>query len=75
MPAALAILTFYMAVGLVAGTIGGAVAPRKRRHSGFWTTATFLVPPLLLVLLLLPRSRYAPLPPERDWEPDNLDRL
>jgi hypothetical protein len=72
MPAGLAI-TIWLASGLVAGTIGGQIAPRKRRHPGFWTTGSFLFPPLVLVLVLLPRGTYSPPPPE--WDPDNLDRL
>lgn len=74
MPAGLAI-TIYLATALVAGTIGGAVAPRKRRHAGFWTTATFLFPPMLLILLFLPRGRAVPHRGEEDWDPDSLDRL
>jgi hypothetical protein len=77
MPAGLAI-TIYLASALVSGTLAGAIAPRKRRHAGFWITAGFLFPPLLLVLVLLPTSR-APMraPRVRDdsWEADNLDRL
>ncbi len=72
MPAAV-VLTVWLASGLIAGTIGGQVSQRKRRHPGFWTTATFLFPPLLLVLVFLPRGNWRPPPPE--WDPDNLDRL
>ena len=74
MPAGLAI-TIYLASALVAGTIGGTIAPRKRRHAGFWTTATFLFPPLLLILLFLPTGRALPRREKEDWDPDSLDRL
>ncbi len=73
MPAGLAI-TVYLAAGLAAGALGGTIAPRKRRHPGFWTTATFLFPPLIFVLFFLPRGRYVPPRPENEWD-DNLDRL
>jgi hypothetical protein len=75
MPAGLAI-TMYLAAGLMAGALGGTIAPRKRRHVGFWTIAAFLFPPLLLVLLVLPRAPYV----RQEWvvreaDPDNLDLL
>jgi hypothetical protein len=68
------LITIYLATSLFAGTVAGVVAPRKRRHHGFWTTGSFLFPPLLLILLVLPRGRYVPAPPQSEWE-DNLDRL
>ena len=79
MPASLALTgTVWLLAGLLAGTMGGIVAPRKRRHAGFWTTASFLFPPMVLVLLLLPVSR-APHPlrhRDLEWDPpDNLDYL
>jgi hypothetical protein len=73
MPAALAV-TIWLTCGLIAGTLGGQIAPRKRRHPGFWTTGSFLFPPLLLLLVILPRGHYKPPPPEREWD-DNLDHL
>jgi cyanate permease len=76
MPAGLAI-TIYLASALVAGTLGGTIAPRKKRHSGFWTTAAFLFPPLLLILIVLPRGRYVPRvqPHDDHWAADDTDRL
>jgi hypothetical protein len=73
MPAGLA-LTIYLAAGLLAGTLGGTIAPRKRRHPGFWTTGAFLFPPLVIVLLFLPRGNYMPPRPQSEWD-DNLDNL
>ncbi len=76
MPAGLA-MTIYLATALVAGSLGGMIAPRKRRHAGFWTTATFLFPPLLLILIFLPRGNTVPTyrPHDDHWGADNLDRL
>jgi hypothetical protein len=64
-------ITIYLSSALVAAVLAGAVAPAKRRHQGYWTVFCFLLPPLVVVLLLLPRGRstyYAHEP--RD---DNLD--
>ena len=76
MPAGL-VITIYLASALVAGTLAGIIAPRKGRSTGFWTTATFLFPPLLLVLIFLPRGRTVQRYPAHDdhWASDNLDRL
>lgn len=75
MPAGLAV-TVYLLAGLVAGALSGIIAPRKRRHVGFWTIATFLFPPMLLVLLVLPRAAYV----RQEWvvreaDSDSLDLL
>lgn len=69
-------VTLWLAAGLVAGSLSGAIANRKRRHAGFWTVATFLFWPLLLVLLVLPRAPA----PRHEWvvreaDPDSLDIL
>jgi cyanate permease len=76
MPAGL-VITIYLASALVAGTLAGMIAPRKRRSAGFWTAATFLFPPLLLILIFLPRGRTVERYPAHDdhWASDNLDRL
>jgi hypothetical protein len=69
-------LTVYLASSIIAGSIAGAVANRKRRHHGFWTTGSFLFPPLLLVLLLLGKGRYVRPRPVTAWEEDEgLDRF
>ncbi len=50
------IITVYLASALVAGIIAGAVAPNKRRHPGYWMIFSFLIPPFVLLLLILPRG-------------------
>jgi hypothetical protein len=47
-------ITIYLSSALVAAVLAGAVAPAKKRHPGYWTTLSFLLPPLVLILLLLP---------------------
>jgi hypothetical protein len=68
------LITIYLASSLIAGTIAGAVSSRKRRHHGFWTTGAFLFPPLLLILMVLPRGTYRPVYHNDEWD-DNLDRF
>jgi hypothetical protein len=68
------LITVYLASSLLAGTLAGAVSARKRRHHGFWTAGAFLFPPLLLLLLFLPRGNYRPVRDNEEWD-DNLDRF
>ena len=50
-------ITVYLTSALVAGVIAGATAANKRRHPGYWTILSFLVPPTVLLLLILPRGK------------------
>jgi hypothetical protein len=50
-------ITVYLTAALLAGVTAGAAAPSKRRHAGYWTILSFLMPPTVLLLLLLPRGR------------------
>lgn len=59
------LITVYLVAALAAGLIATMVARAKRRHSGYWMLICFLFPPLLLVLLVLPKGRN-PQDPERD---------
>lgn len=61
-------ITIYLSSALVAGVLAGAVASAKRRHQAYWTVSCFLLPPLVLVLLLLPRGHttYTPREPMDD---------
>jgi hypothetical protein len=49
-------ITVYLSAALLAGITAGAAAPAKRRHPGYWTILSFLLPPTVLLLLLLPRG-------------------
>lgn len=50
------VITVYLCSALVAGVLGGAVSQAKRRHPGYWMTLSFLFPPLVIILLLLPKG-------------------
>lgn len=52
-------ITVYLTSALIAGVIAGATAANKRRHPGYWTILSFLVPPTVLLLLILPRGKGA----------------
>jgi hypothetical protein len=51
------LITVYLAAALVSGLAATMVARAKNRHSGYWMLVCFLVPPLILLLLVLPRGR------------------
>jgi hypothetical protein len=68
-------ITIYLAAGVVAGTIAGLISQRKRRHSGFWTTAAFMFPPLLFLLFFMPTGRAVPRARSASEWDDDLDRL
>ncbi|HWB46630.1 MAG TPA: hypothetical protein VG900_14415 [Hyphomicrobiaceae bacterium] len=44
-------------MAFVAAALAGIVAGLKRRDHSFWAAWTFLVPPMLLLLLVLPKNR------------------
>lgn len=44
-------------LAVVAAALAGIVAGLKRRDHSFWAAWTFLVPPMLLLLLVMPKNR------------------
>lgn len=68
------LITGYLASALAAGVVAGAVAPKKKRHQGFWTTLAFLAPPLVFILLSLPQGTWTPARSEPEWD-DDTDRF
>jgi hypothetical protein len=50
-------ITVYLTSALVAALLATLVARMKRRHSGYWMLFCFLFPPLILLLLILPKGR------------------
>ena len=54
MPTAIAI---WGIVSIVSAIVAGIVAGAKRRDHSFWAAWSFLVPPMLLILLLMPSNK------------------
>ena len=54
MPTAIAI---WGIVAIASAIIAGIVAGAKRRDHSFWAAWSFLFPPMLLVLLLMPSNK------------------
>jgi hypothetical protein len=50
-------LTAYLVAALLASVIAGIASYAKNRHAGYWVVLAFLFPPLVLILLLLPKGR------------------
>ena len=44
-------------VSIASAIIAGIVAGAKRRDHSFWAAWSFLVPPMLLILLLMPSNK------------------
>lgn len=67
-------LTVYLTGALIAAIIATLVAPGKRRHPGYWLIASFLFPPAVLLLLVLPVGRgvYSRGDPYEDPNDDNI---
>jgi hypothetical protein len=43
-------------LAVVAAALAGVIAGLKRRDHSFWAAWTFLVPPMLLLLLVMPKN-------------------
>jgi hypothetical protein len=69
----IAIYGTLMIVSAIAAVI---IAGIKRRDYSYWGAVTFLFPPFLLLLILMPRNQ-GPRPrrPTLDEEDDNFERL
>lgn len=52
------LITVYLTSAFLAGLIAGIVAPIKQRHPGYWVIFSFLIPPTVLLLLILPKGRF-----------------
>ena len=53
----IALITLVGGIMIICGIIGAVLASIKNRDVSVWLAWTFLVPPSLLVLLLLPRIK------------------
>lgn len=68
-------ITLYLTCALTAGVIAGVAAPNRRRHPGYWTIAAFLFPPIVLLLLILPKGRGAHHPADPYLDRDDQDAM
>jgi hypothetical protein len=59
-------------VAILSAVLAGILASAKRRDYSFWAAWSFIFPPMLLILLFMPRNRG-----ERPRRPsvDELERL
>jgi hypothetical protein len=52
------LITVYLTSAFVAGVLATIVAQAKSRHPGYWKIFCFLIPPVVFLLLILPKGRY-----------------
>ena len=69
------LIAIWGVTAIAAAIAGGIVAGIKNRDHSFWIASAFLVPPLLVVLILLPRLKERPVRVATDDdEADSPDR-
>ena len=51
------IIAIWGLVAIVSAVLAGIVAGAKRRDHSFWAAWSFLFPPILLILLLMPSNK------------------
>jgi hypothetical protein len=51
------VIAIWGVVAIASAIVAGIVASVKRRDHSFWAAWSFLVPPMLLVLLLMPSNK------------------
>ena len=51
------VIAIWGIVAIASAIVAGIVASVKRRDHSFWAAWSFLVPPMLLILLLMPSNR------------------
>ena len=51
------VIAIWGVVAIACAFLAGFVASAKRRNYSFWATWSFLVPPMLLILLVMPSNK------------------
>ena len=51
------VIAIWGIVAVVASVLAGIVAGAKRRDHSFWAAWSFLLPPMLLILLVMPSNK------------------
>ena len=54
---AVVVIAIWGLVAIAAAVVAGIIASTKNRDHSFWFASTFVVPPLLVFLLFLPRLK------------------
>jgi hypothetical protein len=68
------VIAIWGLTAITAAVIAGVLSGTKNRDYSFWIATTFLFPPLLLVLVLLPRLKERPKRRSIDEEENAADR-
>jgi len=68
------LIAIWGVTAIAAAVAGGILANIKNRDYSFWIAMSFLLPPALVVLLLLPRLKERPVRISPDDEVDSSDR-
>jgi uncharacterized membrane protein YfcA len=50
-------IAIWGVVAIICAFLGGFLASAKRRNYSFWATWSFLLPPMLLILLVMPTNK------------------
>lgn len=50
------VIAIWGIIAIVSAALAGVIAGYKRRDHSWWVAWTFLLPPMLVVLLLMPRN-------------------
>ena len=50
-------IAFYGLAAVVSAVLAGILAGVKRRDHSFWAAWSFLIPPMLLILLVMPANK------------------
>jgi hypothetical protein len=53
------VIAIWGVIAIASAIVAGIVASVKRRDHSFWAAWSFLVPPMLLILLLMPSNKGA----------------
>jgi apolipoprotein N-acyltransferase len=70
---AVTVIAVWGVVALVAAITAGIVAAAKNRDHSWWAAWSFVVPPMLLILVFLPRNT-GPRPRRPPMDDDDRDR-
>ena len=51
------VIAIWGVVAIASAIVAGIIASMKRRDHSFWAAWSFLVPPMLIILLLMPSNK------------------